>query len=283
MIPCFDDGATLSEAVASLAAQEPIELVVVDDGSTDPATLVLLERLAADGVRVVRQPNAGLAGARMTGVAATAARYIQPLDADDRLEEGALTALADALDARPDAAAAWGDVAFFGEFELVARTADDLDPWYLWYLDELPGTSMVRRSVLEETGGWRFPKAYEDWDFWMTVAEQGGRGVRVPQVVLHYRRDPERMSAGGLARHGELLDELRARHPALRAARRSNWLRSEAPLRARLLFPLIEVAPGLSGWNRHRLRRLVAHPARVLGHRRIRRAAARRAGEARTR
>src|SRR6185437_1247574 len=114
---------------------------------------------------------------------------------DDLLEPGALAALADALDVRPDAAAAWGDVAFFGEFELVARTADRLDPWTIWHLDEIPGTSMIRRTALEETGGWTYPGTYEDWDFWMTLAEAGYDGVRVPRVIIRYRRDPERMSA----------------------------------------------------------------------------------------
>ena len=271
VIPCFNDGATLEEAVRSVEQQEACELTIVDDGSTEQPTLQLLDRLRSDGVHVIRQENRGLAAARMAGVAATTAPYVQPLDADDLLVPGALTVLADALDADPRAAAAWGDVAFFGEFELVARTADRLDPWTIWYLDELPGTSMVRRTVLAQTGGWRFENAYEDWDFWMTVAEQGLDGVRVPSVIFRYRRNLERMSAGGLARHGELLAELRARHPRLRAARRRNWRKSSAPLRMRLLFPLVELAP-LSGWNRHRLRRLIAHPRRVFAHRRLRRA-----------
>ena len=272
VIPCFNDGATLSDALRSVGEQEACEIVVVDDGSTEASTLELLETLRADGLAVVRQENRGLAAARMAGVAATSARYVQPLDADDLLATGALTALADALDAHPDAAAAWGDVAFFGEFELVAPTAERLDPWTIWYLDEIPGTSMVRRTVLERTGGWQFDRAYEDWDFWMTLAEQGLTGVRVPRVVLRYRRDPQRMSAGGLMRHGELLQALRARHPQLRRALRRNWRRSAAPLRMRLLFPAIDRLP-ISGWNRHRLRRLVAHPRRVLAHRRIRRRA----------
>jgi glycosyltransferase involved in cell wall biosynthesis len=272
VIPCFNDGATLREALDSI--DDPCEAVVVDDGSTDPTTLALLDELRAEGVRVVRQENRGLAAARMAGVRATSAPYIQPLDADDILAPGALAALADALDAHPGAAAAWGDVEFFGEFELVARSANRLDPWTIWYLDELPGTSMVRRDMIEATGGWQFEKAYEDWDFWMSLAEHGRDGLRVPAVVFRYRRDPERMSAGGLTRHGELLAELRARHPDLRRRLRHNWRHSRAPLRMRLLFPLIEFLP-LSGRDRHRLRRLVAHPYRMLAHRRIRWVAAR--------
>ena len=49
VIPCFDDGATIGEAVASVTAQEPCELVVVDDGSTDPHTLRVLDELAEAG------------------------------------------------------------------------------------------------------------------------------------------------------------------------------------------------------------------------------------------
>lgn len=269
VVPCFNDGATLREAVDSLGAEEPHELVVVDDGSTDDATLALLGELERDGVRVVRQPNQGLARARMTGVAATSAPYVQPLDADDLLEPGALSRLADALDADPGAVAAWGDVAVFGSFDAVVASADRLDPWTIWYLDEIPGTSMLRRSALEASGGWTFGDALEDWDLWMRIAESGGRGVRVPGVVLHVRRGVERMNGLALARHGDLLDELRLRHPRLRESLRRNRRTSDAPLRMRLLFPVVDALP-LSGWNKHRVRRLVAHPGRVLAHRRAR-------------
>lgn len=273
IIPCFDDGATLLETLESLREEEPHELVIVDDGSTDAATLAVLQELRHSGVQVVTQPNQGLAGARMTGVGATTAPYVQPLDADDRLERGALTRLADALDSNPDAAAAWGDEAIFGSFEVVVTAADRVDPWTIWYLDEIPGTAMLRRSTLEATGGWRFGDTYEDWDLWMNVAEHGLDGVRVPGVFLHYRRNPERMSAGGLDRHGELLDELRRRHPRLRAELRRNWRASSEPLRMRLLFPLLDVLPGVSGRDKHRLRRFVTHPRRMLAQRRVRRAA----------
>lgn len=270
VIPCFNDGHTLRETLASLCEQEDHELVVVDDGSTDPETLALLDELRAGGTRVVRQENAGLAAARMRGVAETTARYVQPLDADDLLEPGALAELAEALDAHPDAAAAWGDIAVFGEFEATSRTAERFDPWLIWHLSEMPGTSMFRRTALEATGGWRFQDAYEDWDLWMSIAELRLGGVRVPRVLLRYRRDPKRMNAGGLMRHDELAAVVRGRHPLLRKRRLRNWLASPAPLRVRLLFPLLEVVPGLSDWQRLRLKRLVAHPRRTAEFRQAR-------------
>ncbi len=106
VIPCFNDGATVEAAVESLRGQEPCEVVIVDDGSDDLATLRVLERLQQAGTRVVRQENRGLAGARMRGVVETSAPYVQPLDADDLLAPGALSRLAD--DARPRAGAGDG-------------------------------------------------------------------------------------------------------------------------------------------------------------------------------
>ena len=270
IIPCFNDGPTLTDAIASLRDQEEHELVVVDDGSTDASTLSRLEELRGAGVRVIHQQNRGLAAARMAGVAATVSPYVLPLDADDELLPGAVSTLADALDAAPSAMLAWGDIEVFGGFSFTVRTANHIDPWYVTYLDEIPPTPMLRRSAIERSGGWTFPDTYEDWDFVLRLAELGYDGVRVPTVVSRYRHAGERMSADGLSRHGELLEMLRRRHEELFSARGENRAGSSAPKRTLLLFPLIEGLP-ISARNRHRLLRLVAHPRQVMAARRARR------------
>ena len=61
----------------------------------------------------------------MTGVEATSAPYVFPLDADDAVVPGALAALADALDAVPGAALAWGDIEVWGELDAEARSRRD--------------------------------------------------------------------------------------------------------------------------------------------------------------
>src|SRR5688572_26595329 len=90
VVPCFNDPA-VPEAVASIRLQEPVEVVVVDDGSTDPEGLAALDTLRAEGVRVVRQENQGLSAARMTGVRHTTAPFIFALDSDDVLAPGSLS------------------------------------------------------------------------------------------------------------------------------------------------------------------------------------------------
>ena len=245
VIPCFDDGATLEEAVASVQGQdEPCELVVVDDGSADPATLATLDRLAGRGVHVVHQDNQGLGPARMTGVRATSAPYILPLDADDVLEPGAVHRLADALDGDPGAAAAWGWYQRFGDESTVQPTAPALDPWQISYQNELPATALIRRGALLDAGGWQLRGGYEDWDLWMALAERGWRGIGLDIVVYRYRRAGTRMLHEAAARHGTIYAELLRRHPRLVAGRRRAWRTSSAPLALRLTLPLIERLPG---------------------------------------
>src|SRR6185437_6197973 len=79
----YNYGSFLEEAVGSVLAQEggPPQVIVVDDGSTDPHTLEVLERLPA-GVRLIREENSGVASARNIGLAAAETPFLMILDAD---------------------------------------------------------------------------------------------------------------------------------------------------------------------------------------------------------
>jgi glycosyltransferase involved in cell wall biosynthesis len=270
VVPCFNDGETLPEALASLHGQEEHELAVVDDGSDESITLDALAALERDGVAVVRRANGGLSAARMSGVEATSARYVLPLDADDALAPGALTALADALDAAPATVMAWGDAEIWGELETQVRVGRRLDPWLIAHLNTLPVASMVRRDALLAVGGWQLRHGYEDWDLWMAFAERGWAGRYVPQPALRYRRRGGRMLADCIPRHDELYAELQARHPRLFAARRRNWLRSRAPLGARLAIPLVAALP-VSAFEKSRWFQLANAPRQFFRLRRLRR------------
>ncbi len=267
VIPCFNDP-LVAEAVQSVQAQdEPHELVVVDDGSDDDETLAVLGAL---GAAVVRRANGGLAAARMTGVAATSGPYVFPLDADDLLEPGALRRLADALDAAPDAGVAWGDVRIFGDIDARLTPAASLDPWRLTFVNEIPGTSLVRRDALLQAGGWQMERAYEDWDLWLALAERGWRGIYVPGPMLAYRRHGRRMLGDAIAIHADLAAELRRRHSTLYADRRATRRRSPAPMLLKLVLTVLDRTPGLSAFTRLRLYHLASRPREVLMLRRRR-------------
>jgi glycosyltransferase involved in cell wall biosynthesis len=264
IIPCFNDGETLLEAVRSAQAQSRVdELVVVDDGSDDLATLNVLAALEAAGVVVVHRPNGGPGAARMSGVKASCADYILALDADDRLLPGAITALADELDSDPELALAWGDYCLFGQRSYRQQTAPTLDAWQIAYQNDLPSATMIRRSALLAAGGWEQSGGYEDWGLWMSFAESGAKGRRVERIIYEYRQHGSRRLAEDAARHTEAYALLCSRHAALLNARRAAWRRSSVPLGLRLSLPVIFVLP--IDANR---RRLLAGAACHLAYRR---------------
>jgi glycosyltransferase involved in cell wall biosynthesis len=264
IIPCFNDGETLVESVRSAQGQSRInELIVVDDGSTDPRTLEILAALEAENVTVVHRPNGGLGAARMSGVQASTADYILPLDADDRLLPGAAAELAGELDRDDDLAVVWGDYELFGERNYRQYTAPVLDPWQIAYQNDLPSSAMIRRSALLAAGGWEASGGYEDWNLWMSLAELSASGRRLGLVVYGYRQHGRRMLTESATRHAENYELLRSRHPALFADRPASWRRSQAPLMLRLLLPAIFALPiGANG------RRLLGGVACHLAHRR---------------
>jgi glycosyltransferase involved in cell wall biosynthesis len=240
IVPCYDDGPLVPEALASINEDEPVEVVVVDDGSTDPRTLDLLDELERNGVRVVRRDaNGGLSAARNSGLAATSAPCIYPLDADDRLEPGALATMADRLDRVPDAAFTWGDYLLFGQQTGRYRSPERWLPWTLTYVNPYPVCSMFRRSTLEHMGGWH-GRAYEDWDLWLRLAGEGLSGVRTDQVVYRRRLHGDaRLLQQARRRHQELYRELQRRNAGV-FARRAELRREERPAGWKLLvFPVL--------------------------------------------
>jgi glycosyltransferase involved in cell wall biosynthesis len=254
VIPCYEDGPLLLEALASLRAQsEPYEVVVVDDGSREASTLEVLLRVEDDGVRVIRQANSGPAMARNAGLAATTGPYVLPLDADDRLLPEALRLMAAVLDADPDIHAVWGERIVFGTMHAYAPRARLLDPWLITYLNNIPGAALIRRSALEAIGGWdEALSMHEDWGLWMSFAERGLRGVGVP-VATHEYRLHETTRRAGHPGHFEHARRVRQRHPELMRRRLHNWLHSSVPLGARVSIPLIGAWPSARETSRRRL------------------------------
>jgi glycosyltransferase involved in cell wall biosynthesis len=243
IVPCYNDGLTVADAVASVEEREPVELVVVDDGSSDEHTREVLGRLEADGVRVLRhEHNRGLPEARTTGLGATSAPYVFPLDSDDLAVPGSLARLADALDETPSADAAYGDWVQFGAVESLVRVPRTFDPYLVAWRNRYPVASLFRRSFLEAVGGWRSVDGmvgYEDWDLWMSLAERGSTAVFTDTIAVRYRVHGVRMLRSVAGNHAALYAALRARHPKLFAELREHRRRSSLSLPARLLYPAL--------------------------------------------
>jgi len=244
IVPCFNAGRLVLETVASIDEPEPVELVVVDDASTDPVTLAALDELEAGGVRVLRQEvNGGVAVARMAGLAVTSGPFVFPLDADDLALPGRLARAADRLEATPEAGACVGDYEEFGNAAIVRAVPDRMDPYRIAFTNEYPVTSLFRRSMLERYGGWRDPspqrRGYEDWNLWMDLAQDGGQIVHLGDVMYRRRLHAPGLDLSARRHHAEIYRALRDGHPRLfadlPAHRRASTL---SPLRKRI-YPLL--------------------------------------------
>jgi glycosyltransferase involved in cell wall biosynthesis len=231
VVTCFNYGAYLPEAVASVVGQEggTPKVTVVDDGSTDAQTLRALEQLPPE-VTVIRQPNAGLSAARNAGLRASETPYLIALDADDRLAPEALTRLRERLDRDPRLGFSYGVARFIGHWE-GTLTFPPYDPYKLLYRHIIGATALMRRELFEEVGGFdpAFSR-YEDWEFWVHALAHGWRGEKVDTVTLFYRRHGRTMNADARANYRMWFRRIRQKHSALYDRAGRNRLAAESDL-----------------------------------------------------
>jgi glycosyltransferase involved in cell wall biosynthesis len=196
IIPTYNYGRFLRDAIDSALAQTypPIEIIVVDDGSTDDTPQVLAEY--GECIRVIRQNNRGVAAARNRGIAAANGDYLVFLDSDDILKPHSLELEIARFIADP----ALGLVhcateSVDGDGKLLSISQTGMEGWVATELLRLdrqviaaPGSGiMVPRRVAEEVGGYdETLQPSEDWDFCYRIAVRYRVGY-VSEPLLKYR------------------------------------------------------------------------------------------------
>jgi glycosyltransferase involved in cell wall biosynthesis len=209
IIPVHNRGALLREAVASVLAQthRPIEVILVDDGSTDDTPDVCRELAGQHPhlVRVLRQANAGPGVARETGRQLARGEFIQYLDSDDLLQPHKFERQVAALRSNPDCGAAYcytriyriGELPSDNPWKGSGRTVETMFPSFLterWW--DTP-TPLYRRSVCDRAGPWSPLRLEEDWEYDCRIAALGTRLVHCREFLVDVRdHDDHRLSRG---------------------------------------------------------------------------------------
>jgi glycosyltransferase involved in cell wall biosynthesis len=210
VIPSYNLGVFLRETVESIeAARTPSlrEVIIVDDGSTDPDTINVLKELES-AYTVLRQPNRGLGAARNAGIGVATGEFILPVDSDNRIRKPYLEKAPVLLGRDPGVGVVYAHAEYIGdrsglwsvpEFDL-ARLVD---------ANFIDACALFRKRVWEDIGGYdEHPPhlGWEDWDFWLRAAVKGWRFVRLDEVAWEYRvRSGSMLTEAN--RHDKVMDD----------------------------------------------------------------------------
>jgi hypothetical protein len=271
IIPVFNRPVQLREAVASVLAQDwqLIEILIVDDGSTDETatTAAELAKEHAGTVRVLRRANGGPGAARETGRLAARGEFIQYLDSDDALLPGKFSAQVAALRGEPDADVAYGITHLRlqdgklapGPHKLTGQRIAAMFPDFLvsrWWETATP---LYRRRAVDRAGPWTTARMEEDWEYDCRIAALGGRLAWVDRPVAEHRQHAgPRLSRSTTRDAAVMRDRARSHALILAHARRAGITSDAREMQhfARALFLLARQcgAAGLACESRELLR-----------------------------
>lgn len=189
IIPCYDDGKYLMEAVESVEKCDKsiYEIIIVDDGSSDKETLNVLDSMARRGHRVIRINHSDLAAARNAGAKKTKYPYFLFLDADNKIEKECVTESIKIFSQNPKAGIIYGDRHEFGLWDKnVIQQEFDISKQI--FFNTIDACVVVRKETFENCGGFdENLYIWEDWEFFLNAFEKGWDFVRIPKVMFHYR------------------------------------------------------------------------------------------------
>ena len=196
IIPCFNQGQFLGQAIVSVQNQtfQDIEIIIVNDGSTDDETAEICSSFEGPGIKVMHTVNQGLAAARNTGIEQAEGIYILPLDADDKIGPNYIKEAAAILDEEPDVGIVYCKAQLFGAVN---------SQWPLpeYSLEEMLKNNIIFCSALFRRDDWQRVGGYdpgmiygwEDYDFWISLIERGRQVRQLADTCFFYRVDPNSM------------------------------------------------------------------------------------------
>jgi GT2 family glycosyltransferase/glycosyltransferase involved in cell wall biosynthesis len=218
VIPVYDDISFLEEALASVYEQNhpSWEIVLVDDGSTDPTTIAFLDQLQRPRLRLHRQGNTGLPGARNAGMKLARGEFLVPLDSDDELAPEFMSTLLTALRQVPEAGFAHCLARLHGDIEAIWMPRP-FNPYWQLLENSVVGCVLMRAAAWESVGGYdeTMTSGNEDWELWLRLTGAGWGQVRVEEPLFLYRKHGVSMSVTTEGRFEEGRRMVRDRNPAL--------------------------------------------------------------------
>ena len=215
IVPLYNAAPYIGETLESIISStyRPLEVVVVDDGSTDEG-LAVVQTFSQNHpeVRVFSQANAGVSVARNHAIREAKGEWILPVDADDKISstyiEHAVAVMRDGVRVISCRAQMFG--LRNEEWRLPAYS-----PALLARKNMIHISSLFRKADWQQVGGFCEEDIYrEDWDFWLSIMELGGEYVRLDEIGLFYRVLPSSRRRKAKTQKRAIVDAINRRHAA---------------------------------------------------------------------
>lgn len=193
IIPCYNDGKYISEAIDSVKAQtySEWEIIIIDDGSDDEETIQIINSIADEQITVLRTEHLRPAGARNFGIQHAKGKYILPVDSDDVIDKSYMEKAVQIIENNPKIGVVYCQAELFGE----QQGRWDL-PDYCFekmLLDNIVFVSaLFYKEDWKKVGGFSTTMAagMEDYDFWLSIMSLGREIYQIPEVLFYYRIKP---------------------------------------------------------------------------------------------
>lgn len=163
------------------------EVIIVNDGSTDEATLKFLNQIDKTQFQIIHQQNKGLAGARNTGIAHAQGEYIFPLDSDDKIHAD-IGYFIQYIQNNKESDIIYGDFQIFGSKAKYSK-GREFHPYELFFIsNRVSACSIYKKEIWHKVGGYDESfRTCEDWDFWCACAVAKAKFKYLPYANFHYR------------------------------------------------------------------------------------------------
>lgn len=216
IIPYYNRGSTIDETIESLRWQtfKNFEVLVVDDGSTEQLSIEKSKHLDFKGLHaeVISQQNRGVAAARNNGISKSRGQYIICLDSDDLIDPTYIEKCVLLLETDPNIDLVTTDMKIFGVTNMVYKQGS-YNPLNLIENNMVTTASMFDKEGWQKVGGYKSAIGYEDWEFWVNLAEHGYWGVNLPEPLFNYRTALASRYTEDLADHEINMQKVRELHP----------------------------------------------------------------------
>lgn len=195
IIPLYNQGNYILETIFSIkeSSYKNVEIIVVNDGSTDPQTNKVFGTLK-DVIKIFK-PNGGLSSARNAGIKACSGDFIMLLDSDDKIHPEYIYKAVTALLNNPDLSYVGCYTRNFEAYEYTQAPIGFIPELMLFMnTNVVNSTNLYRREAIQKVGNFDEELiSYEDWDYFISLYEHGCEGDILPMELFFYRRHYDSM------------------------------------------------------------------------------------------